>query len=87
LHTGLRVRESTTYESDPEDHFTKLWQETQSPKIDLLLLPLIRKHRTPKPSAYSPFEILYGRPPPIINRLRRDLRQIGNLDKPNISRP
>jgi hypothetical protein len=31
-------------------------------------------------SGYSLFEILYGRPPPIINRLREDLRQIGNLD-------
>jgi hypothetical protein len=34
----------------------------------------------PRPSGYSPFEILFGRPPPIINRLRGDLRQIENLD-------
>jgi transposase InsO family protein len=35
---------------------------------------------SPRPSSYSPFEILYGRPPPTINRLRGDLRKIRNLD-------
>jgi hypothetical protein len=46
----------------------------------MLPLALLRACCTPRPSNYSPFEILYGRPPPIINRLRGDLRQIGNLD-------
>jgi hypothetical protein len=59
----------------------KLCQETQSPWIDMLPLALLRTCYTPRPSGYSPFEILYGRPPPpIINRLRGALRQIGNLD-------
>jgi hypothetical protein len=58
----------------------KLCQETQSPWIDMLPLALLRACCTPRPSSYSPFEILCGRHPPIINRLRRDLRQIGNLD-------
>jgi hypothetical protein len=55
-------------------------QETQSPWIDMLPLALLRAHCTPRPSGYSPFEILYGRPPSIINRLREELRQIRNLD-------
>jgi hypothetical protein len=58
----------------------KFCQETQSPWIDMLPLALLMAHCTPRPSGYSPFEILYGRPPPVINRLRGDLRQTGNLD-------
>jgi hypothetical protein len=46
----------------------------------MLPLALLRARCTLKPSGYSPFEILYGRPPPIINKLRGDLEQIGNLD-------
>jgi hypothetical protein len=46
----------------------------------MLPLALLRAHCTPRPSGYSPFEILYGRPPSIINRLREELRQIRNLD-------
>jgi hypothetical protein len=49
----------------------KLCQETQSPWIDMLPLTLLRACCTPKPSGYSPFEILYGRPPPIIRAQRR----------------
>jgi hypothetical protein len=41
-----------------------LCQETQSPWVDMLPLALLRARYTPRPS-----EILYGRPPPIINRL------------------
>jgi hypothetical protein len=46
----------------------------------MLPLALLRARCTLRSSNYSPFEILCGRPPPIINRIRGDLRQIGNLD-------
>jgi hypothetical protein len=46
----------------------------------MLPLALLRAHCTLRPSGYSPFQIIYGRPFPIINKLRGDLRQIGNLD-------
>jgi hypothetical protein len=42
----------------------KLCQETQSPWVDMLPLALLRARCTPRPSGYSPFEILYGRPLP-----------------------
>jgi hypothetical protein len=58
----------------------KFCQETQSPWIDMLPLALLRACCTPRPSGYSSFEILYGRPLPIINRFREDLWKIGNLD-------
>jgi hypothetical protein len=46
----------------------------------MLPLALVRAHCTPRPSIYSTFEFLYGRPPSTINRLRGYLRQIGTLD-------
>jgi hypothetical protein len=46
----------------------------------MIPLALLRAHCTPRPSGYSSSEILYGRPSPIINRLRKDLRPTGNLD-------
>jgi hypothetical protein len=58
----------------------KLCQETQSPWIDMLPLALLTACYTARPSGYLLFETLYGRLPPIINRLRGDLRQIENLD-------
>jgi hypothetical protein len=46
----------------------------------MLPLALLRARCNPRPSGYSPFEILYGRSPPIINRIRVDFKQIVNLD-------
>jgi hypothetical protein len=42
----------------------KLCQDMQCPWIDMVPLALLRAHCTPRPSCYSPFEILYGRPLP-----------------------
>jgi transposase InsO family protein len=84
LHTAYRPQSSGKVER--MNHtlkiaLPKLCQETQSPWIDILPLALC----TPRPSGYSPFEILYGRPSPIINRFTEDLRQIGNLDMSDMS--
>jgi transposase InsO family protein len=83
LHTAYRPQSSGKVERMNQTlkiTLAKLCQETQSPWVDMLPLALLRACCTPRPSGYSPFEILYGRPPPIIHRLRGDLRQIGNLD-------
>jgi transposase InsO family protein len=83
VHTAYRPQSSGKVEHMNQTLKTalaKLCQETQSPWIDMLSLALLRACCTPRPSSYSPFEILYGRPPPILNRLRGDLRQIGNLN-------
>jgi transposase InsO family protein len=83
LHTAYRPQSSGKVECMNRTlkiTLAKLCQETQSPWVDVLPLALLRARCTPRPSGYSPFEILYGRPPPIINRLRGDLRQIGSLD-------
>ena len=35
---------------------------------------------TPRSSGYSPFEILYGRPPPVIKKLKGDHQQLADLE-------
>jgi hypothetical protein len=87
LHTAYRPQSSRKVECMNQIlkiTLAKLCQETQSSWINMLSSALLMACCTPRPSGYSPFEILYGRPPPTINRLRGDLRQTGNLD---ISRP
>jgi hypothetical protein len=83
LHTAYRPQSSGKTECMNQTlkiTLAKFCQETQYSWIDMLPLALLRVHCTPRPSDYSPFEILYSRLPPIINRLRWDLRQIENLD-------
>jgi hypothetical protein len=73
-------RESRAHEPDPQNYLSQTLQRNTITCIDMLPLALLRARCTPRPSSYSPFEIFYGRPPPIVNRFRGDLRQIGNLD-------
>jgi hypothetical protein len=73
-------RESRAHEPDPQNYLSQTLPRNTIPRIDMLPLALLRACCTPRHSGYLPFEMLYGRPPPIINRLRGDLRQIGNLD-------
>jgi hypothetical protein len=70
-------RESRAHELDPQNYPS---QTLPRNTIHMLPMALCGARCTPRPSGYLPFVILYGRPPPIINRLRGDLRQIGNLD-------
>ena len=48
----------------------KLCQETQLSWVDMLTLALLLAWYTPRPSGYTPFEILYGRTSPVIERLK-----------------
>ncbi|KAK1346944.1 hypothetical protein QTO34_000804 [Cnephaeus nilssonii] len=58
----------------------KLCQETTLPWTDILPLVLLWLHCTPRSRVgFSHFEILYGRPPPLI-RPKGDLGEIGNLE-------
>jgi hypothetical protein len=76
LHTAYRPQSSR-----------KVERMNRTLKITLAKLPRdtipLDRHATigpaqgtlyPRPSVYSPFEILYGKPPPIINRLREKLQ-------------
>jgi hypothetical protein len=81
LHTAYKPQSSGKVEhmnQTIKTSLAKLCQETRSPWIDMLPLALLRACCATRPSGYSLFQSLYGRPLPIVNRLRGDLRQIGN---------
>ena len=44
--------------------------------MDLLLTALLRLRMTPRSQGYSPYEIVYGRPPPIIKQVSTNLPQV-----------
>ena len=44
--------------------------------VDLLPMPLLRLRMTPQSQGYSPYEIVYGRPPPIIKQVSTNLPQV-----------
>ena len=44
--------------------------------MDLLLTALLRLRMTPHSQGYSPYEIVYGRPPPIIKQVSTNLPQV-----------
>jgi hypothetical protein len=59
---------------------SKLCQETHLTWEQILPLVLLRVRCSPtKQSGFSPYEILYGRPPPLIKDIKGDLKEIGNL--------
>ena len=58
----------------------ELCQETQLSWFDMLPLALLRARYTLRSSGYSPFEILYGRTPPIIGKLKGNPQQLVALE-------
>ena len=44
--------------------------------MDLLPTALLRLRMTPQSQGYSPYEIVYGRPPPIIKQVSTNLPQV-----------
>ena len=44
--------------------------------MDLLPKALLRHRMTPRSQGYSPYEIVYGRPPPIIKQVSTNLPQV-----------
>ena len=58
----------------------KLRQETQLSWLDMLPLALFQARYTLRSSGYFPFEILYGRTPPVIGKLKGDPQQLADLE-------
>jgi transposase InsO family protein len=58
----------------------KLCQETHLQWDQLLPIALLRTRSSPtKQMGLSPFEVLYGRPSPLISGIRGDLKEIGDF--------
>jgi hypothetical protein len=66
----------------------QLCQETHLTWKQVLPLVLLRVRCSPtKQTGFSPYEILYGRPPPLIKDIKGDLKEIGNLTLLNDLQP
>ena len=71
LHAAYRPRVLRWW-SEPTGHlkrFSKWIRETDCSRVDLLPMALLRLRMTPPSQGYSPYEIVYGRPPPIIKQI------------------
>ena len=58
----------------------KLCQETNLSWVNTLPVALLRARCTLRSSGYSPFEILYERPPIVIEKLKGDHQQLADLE-------
>ena len=58
----------------------KLCQKTNLSWVNTLLLALLRARCTLRYSGYSPFEILYERPPTVTEKLKGDHQQLADLE-------
>ena len=77
LHTAHRPRALRW--NEPMGHLKRLskWiRETDCSWVDLLLTALLRLRMIPQSQGYSPYEIVYGRPPPIIKQVSTNLPQV-----------
>ena len=83
LHTAYRPQNSGKVEHMNQTLKTtlaKLCQETQLSWVDILPLVLLRAQCTLGSSGYSPFDILYGRMPPVILKLKGNPQQVAGLE-------
>jgi hypothetical protein len=82
LHTCHHLQSSgrvETMNSTIKTALAKQCQETGLPWPDVLPLPPFKIRCTPRKCSLSPFEVLYGRPPPLIPGQAGDLREYGQI--------
>ena len=78
MHTAYRPRVLRWW-NEPTGHLKRLskWiMETDCSWVDLLPMALLRLRMTPWSQGYSPYEIVYGRPPTIIKQVSTNLPQV-----------
>ena len=78
LHTVYRPRVLRWW-NEPTGHLKRLSKwiiETDCFWVDLLWTALLRLRMTPQSQGYSPYEIVCGRPPPIIKQVSTNLPQV-----------
>ena len=59
-----------------KETLSKCLIETDCSWVDLLLTALLRLRMTPRSQGYSPYEIVHGRPSPIIKQVSTNLPQV-----------
>ena len=78
LHTAYRPRVLRWW-NEPTGHIKRLSKwiiETDCSWVDLLPMALLRLRMTPQSQGYSSYEIVYGRPPPIIKQVSTNFPQV-----------
>ena len=83
LHTAYRPQSSGKVEYmnwTLKTTLDKLCQETQLSWVDMYPFSLLWARCTPRSSGCSPFEILCGRMPPVIGKLKGNPQQLGGLE-------
>ena len=83
LHTAYRPQSSGKVERMNwtfKTALAKLCQETQLSRVDMLPLALLCAQCSLRSSGYAPFEILYGRIPPVIGKLKGNPQTIADLE-------
>ena len=78
LHATYRPRALRRW-NESTGHIKRLSKwiiETDCSWVDLLPTALLRLRMTPQPQGSSPYEIVYGRPPPIIKQVSTNLPQV-----------
>jgi transposase InsO family protein len=82
LHTAYRPQSSGKVERKNrtlKTQMSKLCQETHLTWEQVLPLVLLRIRCSPtKHIGFSPYEILFGRPPPLVKGIKGDLKEIKN---------
>ena len=79
LHTAYRPQSSVMVERTNqilEETLSKWIVEIDCSWVDLLPMALLRLRMTPQSQGYSPYEIVYGRPPPIIKQVSTNLPRV-----------
>ena len=79
LHTAYRPQSSGTVERTNrtlKETLSKWIIETDCSWVDLLPIALLKLRMTPQSHSYSPYETVYGRPPPVIRQVTTDLLQV-----------
>ena len=78
LHTAYRPQSPGMVERTNrtlKETLSKWIIETDCSWVDLLPMALLKLRMTPRSHGYSPYEIVYGRPPPIIRQVTTDILQ------------
>ena len=84
LHTTYRPPSSGKVERmnrTPKETLAKFHQETGLPWMDLLPLALFRVRNAPNPSGYTPYKLVFGRPPAVLSLPRGELWLQGELNQ------
>ena len=79
LHTAYRPQSSGMVERTNrtlKETLSKWIIETDCSWVDLFPIDLLKLRMTPRSHGYSPYEIVYRRPPPVIRQITTDILQV-----------